>query len=104
LQLPLLLDMLQAAPQKIDLQRLAADFPFQFGHPALVGAALSVAGKRLYAELLDLSPPAVQDVGLTSQALATSATETPNPSRLTASSLNSLVNFRRVPMTQFSIR
>jgi hypothetical protein len=35
LQFPLLLDMLQAAPQKIDLQRLAPHLSFQFGDVVL---------------------------------------------------------------------
>src|SRR5690242_9021984 len=54
--------MLQAAPQKIDFQRLTADLPLQFSHLAFVCAALAVAGKRLPAEFLDLPPPAVQHV------------------------------------------
>jgi hypothetical protein len=35
LQLSLFLDMLQAAPQKIDFQRLAPYLPLQFGHMVL---------------------------------------------------------------------
>src|SRR5690348_8721109 len=54
--------MLQAAPQKIDLQCLTADFTLQFGYLAFVRAALAVAGKRLSAEFLNLPPPAVQHV------------------------------------------
>src|SRR5215469_2986147 len=54
--------MLQAAPQKIDLQRLAADFTLQFGHLAFVDPALPVAGKGLHTVFLDLTPPAVQHV------------------------------------------
>jgi len=47
LQLPLLLDMLQASPQKIDLQRLTAHSALQFGEPAVLHAPLPVSGKSL---------------------------------------------------------
>src|SRR5258706_10667803 len=62
LQLPLLLYTLQASPQKIDLQRLAADLAFQVGNPVLVGAVSAVTQKRLASEFPQLPLPAVQDV------------------------------------------
>jgi hypothetical protein len=63
-QLALLLDMLQASPQKIDLQCLAADFPLQLGNLAFLRAPLSVAGKSLGPVVPQLAPPAVQHVGV----------------------------------------
>jgi len=44
---PLLLDTLQASPQKIDFHRLTADLTLQFGDPALLGPAATFARKRL---------------------------------------------------------
>jgi len=104
LQLPLLFDTLQTAPQKIDLQCLTADFPFQFGHLAVVGPALSVASKGLHTVFLDVTAPAVQHVRVDFARLGHLGYRDAQSRRRTASSLNSLVNFRRVPMTQFSIR
>src|SRR4051794_23560949 len=54
--------MLQASPQKIDLQRLTADLTFQLGEPAFLHAALSVARERLGPVLPQLTPPTVQHV------------------------------------------
>ncbi len=47
LQLPLLLDMLQASPQKIDLYRLTAHSALQFGEPAVLHAPLPFPAKAL---------------------------------------------------------
>jgi hypothetical protein len=97
--------MLQASTQKIDLHGLAAHFPFQLRQPGFFRAAVAVPGKRLGPVVTQLAPPAMQTLGLTSQARATSAIEAPNSSRLTAASLNSLVNFLRDRlMTLFSIK
>ena len=105
MQLPLLLDMLQATPQKIDLQRLPTYLPLQLGDLTLIGPPQAVTHECLRSVVLQFPPPAMQTFALTSQARATSANETPNPSLPTAASLNSLVNFLRpAPMTQFSIR
>ncbi len=54
--------MLQASPQKIDFQRLAADLPLQLGHMLLLGATQAVAGKRLGPVVPQLPFPAVQHV------------------------------------------
>jgi len=54
--------MLQATPQKIDLQRLPTYFPLQFGDLALVGTALAVAREGLRSVVLQFLPPAVQHV------------------------------------------
>jgi hypothetical protein len=94
--------MLQASPQKIDLQRLPADLPFQLGDPAFLNPALSVPDKRLGAILRNSRRQRCSTFGFTSQARATSASEAPNSNRRMASSLNSFVNFRRDnPMAQF---
>jgi hypothetical protein len=61
-KLTLFLDMLQASPQKIDLQGLTADLALQLGDPALLGTALPIAGERPGTVVLELAPPAVQDV------------------------------------------
>jgi hypothetical protein len=95
--------MLQASPQKIDLQRLATDLALQLRHLLVLGAALAVTGKRLGA-VVPLFPLPARTFAFTSQARATSASDAPSSSRRTASSLNSFLNFRRDnPMTQFSI-
>jgi len=54
--------MLQATPQKIDLQRLPTYLPLQFGDLTLVGPAPAVAGKGLCSVVLQFPPPAVQHV------------------------------------------
>ena len=54
--------MLQATPQKIDLQRLPAYLPLQFGDLAFVGPALAVAREGLRPVVLQFPPPAVQHV------------------------------------------
>jgi hypothetical protein len=64
LQLPLFFDLLQAPPQKIDLQRLAADFSLQLSDPAFLLAPLAVAGECLEAVIPLLTPPAVQNIGV----------------------------------------
>ena len=62
MQLPLLLYMLQATPQKIDLQRLPTHLPFQFGDLAIVGPALAVAREGLRPKVLQFPPLPVQHV------------------------------------------
>src|ERR1035441_7060487 len=64
LQHPLFLDALQAPLQKIDLQSLLTDLPFQLGNPALAPARLPVAGKRIAGPLPKLTPPTVQYIGV----------------------------------------
>ena len=86
MQLPLLLDMLQASPQKIDLQRLPADLPFQLGDPSFLHTALSVADKRLAAVLAQLAPPAVQHVGVHLAGAGNLREGGPNSNRRMASS------------------
>jgi hypothetical protein len=54
--------MLQASPQKIDLQRLAADFALQLGHLLLGGATLSITGKRLDPVVPQFPLPTVQHI------------------------------------------
>jgi hypothetical protein len=87
--------MLQASPQKIDFQRLAADLTFQLGDLILLSAALAVAQERLGSVFPQFPLPRCSTFGLTSQARATSANEAPSSSRRTAASLNSLVKFLR---------
>ena len=62
LQLPLLLDMLQATPQKIDLQSLPTYLPLQFGDLAIVGPALAISREGLPSVVLQFPPPAMQHV------------------------------------------
>ena len=95
--------MLQASPQKIDLQRLL---------PTLrSSAATCCSSARLRPGPANARLPNSRNsrrqrynpFGLTSAARATSATATPISIRRTADSLNSRVNLlRHNPMTQFS--
>jgi hypothetical protein len=39
--------MLQASPQKIDIQSLADHLPFQFRHPAFLGPRFAIAREPL---------------------------------------------------------
>jgi hypothetical protein len=55
---------LQAPLQKIDLQHLLADLPLQLGNPSLRPAPLSISRKRVARPLPELTPPAVQHVGM----------------------------------------
>src|SRR6516165_12381703 len=64
LQHPLLLDALQAPLQKIDLQRLLTDLALQLRDPAFRPALLAVARKHIARTLTELSPPAMQHVGV----------------------------------------
>src|SRR5579884_1405318 len=64
LQHPLLVDALQATLQKIDLQGLLADLAFQLRDPAIRPALLPVTRKRVAWPLTELTPPAVQHVGI----------------------------------------
>src|ERR1700674_1020642 len=64
LQHPLLLDALQAPLQKIDFQRLLADFALQLGDAAFRPALLAVAWKDIAWSLTELPPPAVQLIGV----------------------------------------
>jgi hypothetical protein len=64
LQLPLLLDMLQATPQKIDLQRLPTHFPLQFGNLTLIGPSLPIAREGPRPEIMQFPTPPVQNVGI----------------------------------------
>ena len=50
--------------QKIDLQRLLADLALQLRDPAFRPAPLPVAGKGVARPLPELTPPAVQHVGI----------------------------------------
>jgi hypothetical protein len=68
-----------ASSAEIDLQRLTADFTFQFGHLAFVDPALPVASKGLRAVLLDLTRQRCSTFGLTSHAFATWLSKRPNP-------------------------
>src|ERR1700733_15876073 len=56
--------MLQATPQKIAPQRSPPPLPFQFGHLAVVGPPLPVARERSAAEIIQLPPPPVQNIGI----------------------------------------
>src|SRR5262249_17471735 len=56
--------MLQAPPQKIDLQGLAADFALQFGDPRLLLSPLAVASKCLESVIAQFASPAVQNIGV----------------------------------------
>jgi hypothetical protein len=62
LQHPLFLDALQAPFQKIDLQRLLADLPFQIRYPTFRPPRLSIAGKCVTGSLAELPAPAVQHI------------------------------------------
>jgi len=62
LQHPLFFDALQASFQKIDLHRLPADLPFQFGYSVLLRSSLPHARERLLWRMLELFPPPVQQV------------------------------------------
>ena len=62
LQPPLLVYILQASPQKIDLQRLASNLSLQLGNAVLLDAISAVAQKRLGPMLPQLSLAAMQDV------------------------------------------
>ncbi len=105
LQHPLLFDALRAPLQKNDLQGLLPHLPFQFGDLTLRPAPGPVARESIARPLAKLSPPAVQNVGFTSDARAASAIEIPCSSRRTAAGLHSFVNcLRDNPMTQFSIQ
>src|SRR6202034_393655 len=64
LQHPLFLDALQAPLQKIELQRLLADFTFQLGDPPFGPALLPVARKYIARPLAALTPPAEQRDGV----------------------------------------
>src|SRR6516225_2771780 len=62
LQFPLLFDMLQASPQKIDLQRLLSHLALQRRHLLFFRPTAARPGKRSAAELAQLSPPAIQRI------------------------------------------
>src|SRR5579863_1522983 len=62
LQLPLLFDMLQASPQKIDLQRLSPHLALQRCRPLLLGPALPRPREGSAAELPQFPPPAAQHI------------------------------------------
>jgi|HubBroStandDraft_5_1064220.scaffolds.fasta_scaffold193365_2 hypothetical protein len=82
--------MLQAPLQKIDLQRFAA-------HLTLAANALTPWSRNSRFQRCNT-------FGFTSHARATSPTEAPSSSRLTAASLNSFVNcLRNMLMTLISI-
>jgi hypothetical protein len=55
-------DALQAALQKIDLQRLLTDLAFQLGDPDIRPTLLPVTRKRVAWPLPELTPPPVQHV------------------------------------------
>jgi len=50
--------------QKIDLQGLLTDLAFELGDPPLSPALLAVARKYVARPLPNLTPPAVQDIGI----------------------------------------
>jgi len=103
LQHPLFLDALQAPLQKIELQRLLADFAFQLGDPTLGPTLLPLPGNTLPGPWRNSRRQRCSTLAFTSNARATSPMETPCSSRRTAASLNSLVNILLDnPMTQFS--
>jgi len=54
--------MLQASPQKIDLHRLLAHFPFQGDDAIFIRAIPARPGKRFAPELPQLPPPTMQDI------------------------------------------
>jgi hypothetical protein len=68
LQRPLFLDGLQAPFQEIDLHRLLAHLPLQFGDLAFAPAPLPLARKGIARTLPELTPPAMQYVGVDLQA------------------------------------
>src|SRR3954462_14186423 len=68
LQHPLFFDALQAPLQKIDLHRLPADLALQLCDLAFAPAPLTVAGKGVARRLPELTPPAIQQVGVHLQA------------------------------------
>src|SRR5665213_1236385 len=64
LQHPLFLDALQAPLQKINLQGLLADLALQLRNPPFGPALLAVPRKHVAWPLANLTPPAVQHVGV----------------------------------------
>src|SRR5215471_5715746 len=62
LQNPLFFDSLQAALQKIDLQRLLADLPFELGNLGFIPAAFAESRKRVIRSLSELLPPTMEQV------------------------------------------
>ena len=95
---------MQAPLQKIELQRLLTDLPFQLGNPALRPTLFAVAGKVVTGSLAELPPPSLQNVGTDLQRTCRFRDRYPCSSRRTAASLNSLVNcLGDNPGTQFSI-
>jgi len=64
LQLPLLLDALQAALQKINLQRLLPDLALQWRQAAVILAPLAQTRKDIAGPLAEFAAPAMQHVGV----------------------------------------
>gem|GEM_PF-3391810 len=62
LQHPPFFDALQAPFQKIDLECLLADFSFQLGHAAVVRMPIPQTRKGVLSRMLEILPPAVQQV------------------------------------------
>jgi hypothetical protein len=73
LQLPLLFDALQAPLQKTNLQRLLTDLALQLGHAVFFPAPLARARKRIPRPIPELASPAMQDIGVDLNPLASSA-------------------------------
>jgi hypothetical protein len=105
LQLPLLLDALQAALQKINLQGLLANLTLQLRYTAFLPPLLAHTRKGIAWTATKFAPPAVQHVGIDFKGPRYFGDRAPASSRCSAANLNSRVNCRRdKPMTQSSIR